>query len=240
MDLGHTNKDDEDEGDETVEYGTEGNVDGATEGNEMEEMMAGSRDNDEDSIGAVVWASDLMEADDWNALQEKYRNIAHRNAYDQSQLTSTPCPVSTLGEGTVLRDLVAKDITLGLCIQVLHQPSVEKKLVDAELSMLRLIEFCNLLKNSHKFLDGLLDLVAEAMEVRGFDPRRRPSREYVSSKVMKLYGGGCAPETRHMVAANNEDKVLTAQEKAEAAENVGGFEVSEEVDFVNLLKEQVE
>jgi hypothetical protein len=97
---------------------------------------------------------------------------------------------------------------------------MEKKLVDAKLSMLRLIEIYNLRKNSHKFLDGLLDLVAEEMEVLAFDPRRRPSREYVSSKVMKLYGGGCAPKICHMAAAN-EDKVLSAQEKAEAVEDVG-------------------
>jgi hypothetical protein len=56
---------------------------------------------------------------------------------------------------------------------------------------------------------------------------------------MKLYGGGCAPEICDMAAAN-EDKVLSAQEKVEAVEDVGGSEVAEEIDFINLSKEQVE
>jgi hypothetical protein len=93
-------------------------------------------------------------------------------------------------------------------------PPLEKNI----LSMVRLIQHCNLKSNSRRFVDGFLDLIAEEMSIRGFDPRKCPSRDFVSKKIMTLCGRGCTPEVRHVTVAD-EGMVVSAQEEKKHTED---------------------
>jgi hypothetical protein len=116
------------------------------------------------------------------------------------------CPLKKIVQSNLL--------TMGNCFRV--EPSnPSKQLEDKELSMLQLIDFCNMHpKRGRQFVDQFLDLVAEEMRERGFDPcdKERPRRDTLTKKVMRMYGRGCNPAVVHMAIANK-DRLLNLQEE---------------------------
>ena len=233
MSLGKVDDDEEDDTDETDDETIEDELNQETRnssavpmGQADSQAKNGSTDtgpplvsNDDDSIGAVVGASEVLEMAYSLDLEDRYRNIADREDYSVESDWSVAR--SCLHEDKDILNPFLRDImegedgeTLGLCVRIDSDRRKPPHLEKGILSMVRIIQYCNLRSNSRGFVDNFLDLVAEEMEVRGFDPRNRPTRDFVCRKVMAMYGGGCAPEVRHVTVAD-ETMVVSAQEEEE-------------------------
>lgn len=222
MSLGKTSVDDDtdDTDDETLDEEKE---EGMKEVNCVEGTTPAevTKEDDEDSIGAVVRESEVLETTYDLELEEKYRNISSRDDFSVETGWSV-CKKDSLGSniGPILKETLNSETgdTLGLCVRVDYDRKEPPPLEKNVLSMVRLIQYCNLKSNSRGFVDGFLDLIAEEMSIRGFDPRKRPSRDFVSKQIMTLYGGGCAPEVRHVTVAD-EGMVVSAQEERKHTED---------------------
>lgn len=177
------------------------------------------QDDDDASIEAVAKAAQepdgLASGSGLAELREGYGNITTRGDYTLKQEWCSDKPdINSLPEKAPLRKILASKVgaTLGMCYTVAEREPVQQ-LEDKELSMVRLINYCDLHDhNSRCFVDKFLDLLAEEISVRKFDPFNRPKRETVSRKVMSLYGEGCAPTVTCMTLAT-EDRAVILQEE---------------------------
>ena len=113
---------------------------------------------------------------------------------------------------TALKRLIdsGKGRHLGQCFLI--PPGLSKstsgvsRLSDQEISMLRLVDFCNQNAVTGRcFVDRILDLVAEEMSgPRQFDPRNLKGlrRQTLCRKVANLYGRGCEPSVVHITTSS--------------------------------------
>ena len=211
MKLGHEDSDEERDGgsddeDEAAQQDSQSKEsepeDGGPAKSISEEAVVGGRSNS--TSNNPLDEPNLMD------LKEDYENVTSREKYKVVGKLSSPKPApEDLPQGCPLRAFLEESRlgadTLGLCFEIPNndESNHHHTLEPQEISMLRLIDYCSMRKhNSRGFLDGLLSLVAEEMEARGFDPRRCPSREVVSKKVMKLYGSGCDPVATQIAVAD--------------------------------------
>ena len=149
--------------------------------------------------------------------EERLREITDRGKFcpNQEWCWRQPDP-SKLPTGRLRSILEGPEgKTVGLCFSV--DPSSQKpiQLEDSYLSMLRLMEYCDMNPiHSRKFLDGLLDIVAEEITTRNFNLLNRPRRETVARKVMEMYGVGCEPEIAVLTTANEESHIVLIEKPA--------------------------
>ena len=104
---------------------------------------------------------------------------------------------------------------LGRCYAVPVNDTKNKASVyeDHELSMIRLIDYCdNNPTPGRGFIDGILDIIADEMNQRNFDPRRRLKRDTVSQKVMRVSGGGCAPSVVQVTVSTDEMNLVSTED----------------------------
>jgi hypothetical protein len=124
-------------------------------------------DDEEDSIGAVVRESEVLETACHLELEEMYRNISSRE--DFSVETALSVCKDSLGSdiGSILKETLNSETgdTLGLCVRVDYNRKEPPPLEKNVLLMVRLIQYCNLKSNSRGFVDGFLDLIAEEMSM---------------------------------------------------------------------------
>jgi hypothetical protein len=76
--------------------------------------------------------------------------------------------ISTLPEKCPLQRILESKAgaTLGLCYRVVERAPPPAHFENQELSMIRLIHYCNHNRSSRGFLDGLLDLLSEEVHKR--------------------------------------------------------------------------
>ena len=206
---------DNDDGNEQTEVeSTEQNNNGIGAG-EQNNLEGG--DDSTSALGLVPINAPKVPEIDRIALQEMFGAINNKWLFQ-------PCPRWSSPPSAVLPDLPANChlrqilnnsmLTMGLCYHILPAKEDPKKLEDKEISMLRLIDLCNMQpKRGRQFVDEFLDMVAEEMQVRGFDPcdKNRPKREALTKKIMKMYGEGLEPTVIHMAVANK-DGLINLQE----------------------------
>lgn len=206
----------------------EGDDDDADEHNQ--DIVRPDDDEDDASFGAVIRGSEvavqstpedvLTTFAEWERNEEianEFPDLSNQGYTLEKKWCSTrrPNPELLHPKSPLRKILMDKEVSriLGLCFQVDDPDTcISLLLEDREVSMVRLMDYCEMKKHSRGFIDGLLDLLVEEMD-KGFDPRDRPLRETVSKKVMKKFGGGCAPTVYHVPVAD-EDKILSALDDA--------------------------
>ena len=112
-----------------------------------------------------------------DSTEQRFRLITNRDLYrPKLDWTWQQPPLDSL-PASKLRDILRRDggETIGLCYEVGAMEEPPLQLSDEELSMVRLIDFCEMNPiNGRRFLDGFLDLVAEEMRVGSFNPASHP------------------------------------------------------------------
>jgi hypothetical protein len=205
--------------------------------NENEEDSTSQNDGEEEDSIAAIANADLPRDDPpvlVHEVWESYQCVPDRKRFvrklEWTGVHSKGNGIFGEGEnGCRLQELMEADdgdvIGQCLCIAEVTETAPSCHLSDCEKSMILLIDYCNHKpRTSRGFLDGLLDLIADEMNVRGFDPRKRPRRDTVSRKVMKQCGPGCGPVVQTM-ALGNEGGLIVAQEEG-AVGVVGSTEES--------------
>lgn len=77
------------------------------------------------------------------------------------------------------------------------------------ISMIRLIDYCDRSSGKgRKFLDGLLEMIAEEMELRNFNPKMAPKTETIRKNILKKFGNGARPVVSKFRMNGSEDPYL--------------------------------
>ena len=216
-------RDEESDQDEDDEEGDEEGEDGESQMEEDQEAGDLAPNDHElgDSLTAMATLNqqvdlNLNEGGLLNSVEYQFRNITDRNRYvPELDWTWQQPPLEGLPLGSKLRNILSgKDgETMGLCYKVATVAQPPLQLSDEELSMVHLIDFCEMNPiNGRRFLDGLLDLVAEEMRLRNFNPAKHPRRETVSKKVMEMYGNGCEPVVAQLTVSSEETNIVLLEE----------------------------
>ena len=154
--------------------------------------------------------------------EERYREVTDRNKFRPNLDWTWPQPDPSQLPAGKLRSILEgpEGRTMGCCFSVDHSQEKPIQLEDSYLSMLRLMEYCDMNPmHSRKFLDGLLDIVAEEITSRNFNLLNRPRRETVCGKVVEMYGVGCEPEIAVLTTANEEGHVVIIEKAAPPPKN---------------------
>ena len=188
---------------------------------ETAEAEATQNENDT-AVG--VWADPRIDPSDREsdhqtgrkkALIDEYRAIPDRMEYRRSdKYCCKPPKTEELPDGSPLKAMLLspEGNTMGLCYEYVPKKP-EILLNKKELSMIRLVNYCDQTKSSSRdFINGFLDILAEEIKERQFDPKDHPKRETISRKVMKTYGGGCQPKILHVAASNEAGPVVTQED----------------------------
>lgn len=152
------------------------------------------------------------------SVDAQFSQITTRGLYKHCPEWSwLPPPLDTVTNTTLMAILTGKEgKTMGCCFESPLNTEPPLQLTNAELSMLRLIDFADMNHNrGRKFVDDFLDLIAEEMDTRGFNPRNRPTRELVSKKVMEVYGKGLEPSVARLTVSTEDRNMAHVEEDAE-------------------------
>ena len=122
---------------------------------------------DDVSQRATIETGEMGENNDPMSLNEAYARIATRADFTLHEGWTSIKPSLESTPPGPLRDILTKSEgeTLGHCLSV-PRTSPPSRLENKHLSMVRLIDFCDMNPvNGRCFLDGLLDLISEEMEL---------------------------------------------------------------------------
>jgi hypothetical protein len=99
------------------------------------------------------------------------------------------------------------------------------------ISMIRLIDYCDHKQgNSRQFLDGLLRIIVEETDNRGFNPRLALTREAVSKWVIKKYGPGGEPVIAKITITAEDNPVLVEDTRPIASSDNLSVSATQHVD----------
>ena len=128
------------------------------------------------------------------------------------------------GSSHALPQYVVDDEMIGVCMQVPPNSHFgkEQTFSNSEVSMIRLVDYMDMRpQNSRKTLDGLMKIIREETEERGFDPWRCPSRHTISEKVKKKYGMGQQPQVARLTVSSSTVAASLVEEKGDEEEVQG-------------------
>lgn len=164
--------------------------------------------------------------------EEEYGMVSYRGGISECKEFSSTRPDPDKMDDCRLKELLLSDEgkLLGCCFHV-EEREVPVTLEPSEISMVRLIDYCDMKPiNGRNFLDGLLDLLVEEMDERGFNPRERPRRKTISKRIMKMYGAGCEPTIAQMTMATEKALLVKIEESLPQQEKMSKKDVSGLVD----------
>ena len=156
-------------------------------------------------------------------LQEAIESVESTDGYLHLHHWSWNMPP---GSSLALPENVVQDKMIGVCMKVPSDSHLSRETVftDPEVSMIRMIDYMDMRpKNSRKTLDGLMKILREETEDRGFNPKDCPSRHTVAEKVKKKYGMGQQPQVARL-AVSSKNVAASLVEKAGAGESEVGEE----------------
>ena len=173
----------------------------------------------------AAWESQLVESQrvqaiaDSGGLTEGYHHIPH---------WSWKVPP---GSSHALSKEIVEDEMIGVCMQVPPNSHLSggQMFTDSELSMIRLIDYLDMRpQTSRKTLDGLIKIIREETEERGFDPWCCTTRETIADKVKKKYGIGQEPLVARLTASSSRVAASLVEEESEGGRKKTAWEIKKE------------